>query len=82
MRSVHDAVRLAAGLRGVTGSLKGLDLLTASERDVAVLASSGLSNHEIAARRGTSTRTVANQLASILQKTGASSRRALGRTSA
>ncbi len=68
MRSARDAVHLAAGLRGATGSLQGLDRLTPSEREVAELASSGLTNREIAARRSTSVRTVANQLASILDE--------------
>lgn len=42
--------------------------LTAAERDVARLAAADLSNAEIAARRGVSARTVANQLASIFRK--------------
>jgi DNA-binding CsgD family transcriptional regulator len=45
-----------------------LGLLTASEREVAVLASAGLSNAEIARARHVAVRTIANQLASIYQK--------------
>ena len=51
--------------------------LTDAEVDVARLAIDGLSNAEIAARRGTSLRTVANQMASILRKLGVQSRREL-----
>ncbi|MEM9190652.1 MAG: helix-turn-helix transcriptional regulator [Myxococcota bacterium] len=48
--------------------------LTDAERDVLELVTGGLTNREIAKRRGTSERTVANQVASILRKTGAGSR--------
>ena len=48
--------------------------LTDAERAVAVLVLGGCSNTEIARRRGTSARTVANQLASIFRKVGVSSR--------
>jgi DNA-binding CsgD family transcriptional regulator len=51
--------------------------LTRAERDVARLLLEGLSNAEISARRGTSERTVANQVAYIGRKTGVSGRRAL-----
>jgi DNA-binding CsgD family transcriptional regulator len=51
--------------------------LTAAERDVLDLLVEGKSNREIADTRGRSERTVANQVASILAKTGCSSRRAL-----
>jgi DNA-binding NarL/FixJ family response regulator len=44
------------------------NLLSAAERDVALL--QGLSNSDIAAARGTSARTVANQIASLLKKLG------------
>jgi DNA-binding CsgD family transcriptional regulator len=49
-------------------------LLTPSERDVAKLAREGLSNAAIAELRGTSPRTVANQLARIYRKLGCGSR--------
>ncbi|WP_328393370.1 ATP-binding protein [Nocardia sp. NBC_00416] len=42
--------------------------LTVAERHVAVLAASGLTNTAIAARRGSSSRTVAAQISSVLQK--------------
>src|SRR5258706_12476681 len=49
-------------------------VLTASERDVAKLARDGLSNAAIGQLRGTSPRTVANQLARIYRKLGVGSR--------
>jgi len=48
--------------------------LTVAERQVAAAAAAGKSNQEIAAARGVSTRTVANQLASIYAKLGINSR--------
>jgi DNA-binding CsgD family transcriptional regulator len=48
--------------------------LTVAEREVAAAAVAGRSNREIAAARGASTRTVANQLASIYRKLGINSR--------
>lgn len=48
--------------------------LTKAERDVLALLLAGLSNAEIARQRRTSVRTVANQVASIFQKLGVSSR--------
>jgi DNA-binding CsgD family transcriptional regulator len=51
--------------------------LSPSEREVALAVLGGLSNVEIARRRGTSSRTVANQLASIYRKVGVSSRSGL-----
>lgn len=52
-------------------------VLTTAERGVAKLAARGLANSEIARRRGTSVRTVANQMAAILRKLGCDSRREL-----
>lgn len=46
----------------------GLSSLTPVEREVATLAASGLSNAAIGQCRGTSERTIANQMASILRK--------------
>lgn len=54
--------------------------LTAAEREVTWLATSGSSNAEIAALRGVSPRTVANQLASAYRKLGPSPRRELALT--
>ena len=48
--------------------------LTKAEREVAALAVDGLTNAQIAKRRKTSVRTVANQLAVIFRKTGVGSR--------
>ncbi|HLK39580.1 MAG TPA: helix-turn-helix transcriptional regulator [Polyangiaceae bacterium] len=48
--------------------------LTEAERQVATLAAAGLSNASIARCRRTSSRTVANQMASILRKLGVGSR--------
>ena len=54
--------------------------LSAAEREVAALALSGLTNSEIGRRRGTSERTVANQMATIFRKLGVRSRAELART--
>ena len=54
-----------------------LEELTDGERSVALLATEGLSNTDIAERRGCSVRTVANQLASVYKKLGVSSREQL-----
>ena len=48
--------------------------LTSAERTIIEMVVLGLSNEAIAARRGTSARTVANQLQSIYAKLGISSR--------
>jgi DNA-binding NarL/FixJ family response regulator len=48
--------------------------LTSSERAVLALVLDGMGNAAIATARNTSARTIANQVASILRKTGASSR--------
>jgi DNA-binding NarL/FixJ family response regulator len=51
--------------------------LTEAEACVAQLAIEGLSNAEIARRRGSSARTIANQVAAVLRKVGVASRREL-----
>ncbi len=48
--------------------------LTAHERQVAALVLEGLTTAEMAETRGTSPRTIANQLASIYRKLGVASR--------
>jgi DNA-binding NarL/FixJ family response regulator len=48
--------------------------LTSAEQGVLALLREGLSNAEIAARRGRSVRTIANQVASIFAKCGVRSR--------
>jgi DNA-binding NarL/FixJ family response regulator len=55
----------------------GSQCLTDAEREVAGLAALGFSNHAIARRRGCSTSTVANQLASVYSKLSLSGRREL-----
>ncbi|MDX2019895.1 MAG: helix-turn-helix transcriptional regulator [Deltaproteobacteria bacterium] len=63
---------------GVMVKLKEIRLgdehLTDAERAVAGLIAEGLSNAEIATARGTSTRTIANQVANILAKLSVDSR--------
>lgn len=53
--------------------------LSAAEREVAALVVRGLSNAEIAEARGTSERTVANQVRAILAKLGIEGRREVAR---
>lgn len=48
--------------------------LTAAERDIAARAAEGQSNRAIGDARGTSARTVANQLQAIFRKLGVTSR--------
>ncbi|MCB9736452.1 MAG: helix-turn-helix transcriptional regulator [Deltaproteobacteria bacterium] len=67
----------AAGAAGAAGGDVDRAALTPAERDVLSLLRRGMSNEEIASARARSRRTVANQVASLLQKTGAPSRRAL-----
>jgi DNA-binding CsgD family transcriptional regulator len=50
------------------------DTLTPAEREVALAILDGLSNDEIARLRGSSPRTVANQVATIFRKLGVRSR--------
>jgi DNA-binding CsgD family transcriptional regulator len=73
-------VSLAALLKsrgpGRERAVAALDL-TDSELQIVEQLRSGLSNREIADLRGTSPRTIANQVASILRKTRSPSRRAL-----
>lgn len=52
----------------VTFSLERLAKLTCAELEVARLAEGGLSNRGIATARGTSTHTVARQMAGVLKK--------------
>jgi len=66
-------------LLGSGGRPAELDLLTEAEEAVALLAVEGLTNAEIASRRGRSNKTVANQLASIYRKLGVKSREQLVR---
>jgi DNA-binding CsgD family transcriptional regulator len=52
-------------------------VLTSAESEVLDLIRAGLTNSDIAQKRGTSTRTVINQIAHILRKSGVCSRREL-----
>lgn len=72
-----ELVRIAALLAGDPRSELGVDALTEAERDVLALLQRGLSNPAIARLRSRSVRTIANQVASLLKKTGSASRRAL-----
>lgn len=71
-----ELVRIAALL--ARDPRAGFDAeLTSAERSVLELVLRGLSNREIAHLRQRSVRTIANQVASLLRKTGSPSRRAL-----
>lgn len=72
-----DLVRLAAVLTRDPRAHFVETTLGSSEREVLELLARGLSNEEIARLRSRSARTIANQIASLLRKTGASSRREL-----
>ena len=54
--------------------VKSVQVLTPAEQTVLKLVLEARSNRDIAKQRGTSERTVANQLASIFRKTGTRSR--------
>jgi len=66
-----DVPMVVIRLRDPDPSVEGL---TSAEREVAELLLRGLSNHEIAEARGTSSRTVANQLRALYGKLEVSSR--------
>lgn len=80
LRSRHDLVRVAAGLFGVSAKSVHLAKLSVAEREILDLLRRGLSNEEIAHRRGRSPNTIKNQIASMLRKTGSASRRGLAVT--
>lgn len=61
-------------VKSVAVSKTDLSKLTAAEREVMELIVSGLSNAEVARKRGTAVRTVANQLQSLFRKLGVNSR--------
>lgn len=71
-----ETIRVVAGLVRATARVD-VEGLSAAERDVLGLVRRGLPNRQIALERGRSERTVANQIASLLRKTGLASRRAL-----
>jgi DNA-binding CsgD family transcriptional regulator len=77
----HRVIRVAPGEELVyfesrLGALP-LDALTGIERDLVMALLVGASNQDVATRRGVSIRTVANQVAKVFRKLGASSRRDL-----
>jgi len=72
-----DLVRIAAMLtRDPRASFPDADF-TGAQREILALLQVGLSNREIARQRARSVRTIANQVASLLRKTGSASRREL-----
>lgn len=72
-----ELVRIAAMITRDPRSGLDDDALTTAERDVLELVGQGLSNAEIARMRNRSARTIANQVASLLRKTGSPTRRKL-----
>lgn len=72
-----ELLRVARGAFGLTGQRVDSAALTDAEQAVLSLLREGLTNADIARLRGASQHTVANQVASILKKTSASSRREL-----
>lgn len=70
-------VALASGLLPEPPAAVTTAALTAAEQEVLAFLLQGQSNLAIARARGTAERTIANQVASILRKTNASSRRSL-----
>jgi DNA-binding CsgD family transcriptional regulator len=76
LESTFEALRLLGGLLGPSQSTD-LSTLSQAELEVLHLVRTGHSNAEIAGLRRTSVRTVANQVASLLRKTGRPGRRAL-----
>jgi DNA-binding CsgD family transcriptional regulator len=66
------------GPKAKGASSNGAPRLTRAEQAILSLVLRGQGNSAIAAARGTSPRTIANQLAAIYQKLGVSSRRELG----
>lgn len=72
-----ELVRIAALLTRRPSACAPTARFTASERDVLALLQQGLSNEAIARMRNRSVRTIANQVAALLRKSGTSSRREL-----
>lgn len=77
LRSRLALVDVASAMFGARPSSVHNAPLTAAERDVLELLRRGMTNAEIARLRERSARTVANQVASILRKSGVTSRRGL-----
>jgi DNA-binding CsgD family transcriptional regulator len=72
-----ELVRIAAMLTGDPRARFAKIVLTDAEEDVLELLQHGLSNDQIATMRSRSIRTIANQVAALLRKTGSASRREL-----
>lgn len=79
LTSSRSLLRVAALLRSPVATFDGSSL-TDAERAVLALLAEGRTNEEIAHTRGVAVRTVANQVASVLAKTGQKSRRAFHTT--
>lgn len=77
LASRTELIRVAALLVQDRRTEMGQEELTSAEREVLVLVQRGMSNLQIAKLRARSVRTIANQVASLLRKTGAGSRREL-----
>jgi DNA-binding NarL/FixJ family response regulator len=77
LASRTELVRIAAMLARDPRAALPTNELTAAEQDILDLLRLGLSNQAIAERRARSVRTIANQVASLLRKTGSTSRRQL-----
>jgi DNA-binding NarL/FixJ family response regulator len=75
LSSTHALLQVVAA-SSLTRALP-IDELSPAEVEVLHAVRAGFSNGQIAQLRGRSDRTVANQVAAILRKTGASGRRAL-----
>jgi DNA-binding NarL/FixJ family response regulator len=76
LEPAHDQHTLVLSFPVPTADLRGL--LSGSEAAIARDILAGRSNAEIARRRGTAIRTIANQIASIYRKVGVRSRLELG----
>jgi DNA-binding CsgD family transcriptional regulator len=74
---VSSQAELIAALGGPTEPSAMPECLTPAEREVVALLLRGRSNRDIALCRGTSVRTVANQLQSVYARLGVGSRREL-----
>jgi DNA-binding CsgD family transcriptional regulator len=77
LRSRSSLIQAAAALFGAKATPLDVSTLSTAERDILDLLRRGLSNAEIASLRSRSTNTVANQVSSILRKTGSPGRRHL-----
>jgi DNA-binding CsgD family transcriptional regulator len=81
LSGLHRVIRVGPGeellsFESRLGALP-LDTLTGIEHDLVMAMLTGASNQDVAMRRGVSIRTVANQVAKVFRKLGASSRRDL-----